>query len=90
MLNLINIIKQKNKLLPVSAGITVVIMLLFFVIAQVLSFTSLAEETAEDEEMEVREVMKLKFPEPEITRIIPHVRVNPQQQVFPGWGKTCT
>jgi len=56
---------KKDNLLFISAGITMMIMALLFLVAQMLGFTALVdEETLKDTQMEVREIVKLKFTRP--------------------------
>lgn len=55
-------LKQKNNLLPLSAWITLGIMTLIFIIAQILTFTGLLDDLdLQNNKMEVRELVKLKF-----------------------------
>lgn len=62
---MINTIKQnykKHKLFHISAGITFIILMLLFILAQFLWFTMLSDNTVLPEKrMQIRELVKLKF-----------------------------
>jgi len=59
---IIDYIKKQDNLLTLSAWITLGIMLVMFILAQILTFTGLLDDSEQTtEKMEVRELIKLRF-----------------------------
>lgn len=80
---IIDCLKKHDNLIPLSAGITAGIMLLFFFIAQILAFTGLLKDTdLFKKKMEVRELIKLKFTPQEQPELVENVRMVPQKLVY--------
>ncbi len=68
---LIDYFKKQNNLLTLSAWITSGIMLLLFILAQILTFTGILNDSEKSrEKMEVRELIKLRFT-PQVQKEIP-------------------
>lgn len=79
MKTIIDYINKQEDLLTLSASITLGIMLLFFILAQILAFTSFMIEADKPEKnMELRELIKLQFM-PRIEKEMPQ-KINLQHQ----------
>lgn len=83
MKTIIDHIKKMDNLHPLSAWITLGIMMLVFIIAQILTFMTLLEDLEKPEEMmEVRELIKLQF-KPQIEQEIPkQIKLQPKKEII--------
>ena len=83
MKTIIDYFRKQNNLLTISAWITLGIMLLMFIFAQVLAFTGIIDDPDKPEKkMELRELMKLRFT-PQVQRELPQqIKLQPKKVVI--------
>lgn len=80
MKTIIDYIKKQDNLVTLSAWITSGVMLLLFILAQILAFTNIMNDPDnQQEKMELRELIRLRF-KPKIEKEIPKkIRINPKE-----------
>jgi len=83
MKTIINYFKKQDNLLTISIWVTLGIMLLLFLVAQVLAFTGIINDPDKSEEkMELRELIKLRFT-PRVEQELPQqIKLQPQKIVI--------
>ena len=83
MKTIIDYFKKQDNLLTFSAWITLGIMVLIFILAQILTFTGIIEDQEnKKEKMELRELVKLQFT-PKIEKEIPQkIKLRPQKMII--------
>lgn len=83
MKTIIDYFRKQNNLLATSTWITMGTMVLMFILAQILAFTSIVDDPEnKQEKMELREIVKLQFT-PKIEKEIPQkIKLQPQKMII--------